>query len=172
MGTFVRRSTSFLLLVFFVWWWTGPSRDETTIYPANCTSFTPILPPLHSLDSSEFENSYAQYRKTRAECSLSVGEPTTYKLNLARGEVYYDGLGMPRRLVDCAILDNENWRCAYSDGSGNVTVRNGLRATERGYPGFSFSVHRYQWWYVTIYWLIFSEPPRGEWLIPEQEVAY
>ncbi len=53
-----------------------------------------------------------------------------------------------------------------------MTVKNGLEGIRENYRSFRFSVYRYQWWYVTIYWLLFSEPPRGEWLIPEQEIGY
>lgn len=154
-----------------IWWWTGDSSEETTVYNASCTNFTPILPSYYSIDMHNFEKTYEQYRKTRAECGLLAAGSNTYKINTARAEVYYVSLGRPERLVDCAVFDNNNWRCAYSDDSGHVTVAKGLKAIEKNYDGFSFSMHRYQWWYVHIYWLIFSKPPRGEWLIPEQEVA-
>jgi hypothetical protein len=164
-----------LLVISAVWWWTGPSKDETTIYYASCTSFTPILPPSHSVDTQDlqkFEKSYERYRRNRAACGILAGGYTTYKLNAARAEVYYD-LGTPKRLIDCAILDNKNWRCAYpADKQDYMTVKNGLEGIRENYRSFRFSVYRYQWWYVTIYWLLFSEPPRGEWLIPEQEIGY
>jgi len=158
--------------IFAVWWWTGDSSDETTIYKASCTNLTPIRPSYYSIDLQNFEKTYEQYRRNRAECGILAAFSQTYKLNTSRAEVYYDSAGNPERLVDCAILDNKNWRCAYPVSEQEyMTVKNGLQGITRDYRLFYFSVHRYQWWYVTFYWFFFSEPPRGEWLIPEQETA-
>lgn len=153
-----------------IWWWTGDSSDETTVYNASCTNFTPILPSYYSIDLQNFEKTYEQYRRNRAECGILPSGFKTYKLNASRAEVYYDILGNPERLMDCVILDNKNWRCAYPVSKQEyLTVKNGLEGMRKDYS--YFYVHRYQWWYVKLYWFFFSEPPQGEWLIPEQETA-
>jgi hypothetical protein len=87
-----------------------------------------------------------------------------------QSEVYYEFLGgVPDRLVKCAIMNSNNWRCEHPDGSGYVAVINGLYAMKESSQYKTFSLYRWQYWYVTFYWFVMGKGPQGAWLIPEQE---
>ena len=163
-----------LLLAALGWWWTGPSSDELVVYPATCVDGPPILPPSLAMQSGSLEQDFKKYRADRANCVILSLNPTVYKLNKARGEVYYTGLFGASRLVDCAIFSRTDWTCSYPDGSSRVVIIDGLRAIhadEVSSPGVvHFSLRRWQWWGVTLYWWI--DRPRGAWLIPEQHQYY
>lgn len=170
------RDLSFKIVLLFslcglIWWWTGFSNNQITVYSANCTSLKPIVLPTHALDKNRDANNFDRYKRAHTQCGLSALGATTYTINSARAEVYYDSLGIPERLVNCAILDAKNWRCAYQDGSGHVTVLDGLEALKRGHESFRFSIYRYQWWYVRLHWFFLGKPPVGFWLIPEQTLV-
>ena len=160
-----------LLLAGLGWWWTGPSSDELVVYPAKCTDGRPILPPSLAMRSESFEQDFKKYQADRANCEILPLNRTVYKLNKARGEVYYTGLSETRRLVDCAIFSRTEWTCSYPDGGGKVVIIDGLRAIHADHVnrpgGVHFSLRRWQWWGVTLYWWIGR--PRGAWLIPEQQ---
>ncbi len=166
----VRTILALLLLAGLGWWWTGPSSDELVVYPAMCTGDRPILPPSLAMRLESFEQDFKKYQADRANCEILPLNRTVYKLNEARGEVYYTGLSGTERLVDCAILSRTDWACSYPDGSGKVVIIDGLRAIHADYVnrpgGVHFSLRRWQWWGVTLYWWIGR--PRGAWLIPEQ----
>lgn len=159
-----------LLLAGFGWWWTGPSSDELVVYPAMCSGGGPVLPLSLATRSESFEQDFKKYQADRANCVILPLSPTVYKLNKARGEVYYTLLGKVERLVDCAIFSRTEWACSYPDGSGKVVIIDGLRAIHTDHVsrpgGVLFSLRRWQWWGVTLYWWIGR--PRGAWLIPEQ----
>ena len=157
-----------LLLAGIGWWWTGPSSDELVVYPATCTNRVQILPLYFAMQGESYD--FKKYQADRANCKILPWNRTVYKLNKARGEVYYTGLGRVERLVDCAIFSRTDWACSFTDGSGKVVIIDGLRAihaddVNRAGGGF-FYLRRWQWWGVTLYWWIGR--PRGAWLIPEQ----
>ncbi len=159
------------MLAALGWWWTGPSSDELVVYPATCTDGRPILPRSLAMQSESFEQDFKKYRADRANCEILPLNRTVHKLNKARGEVYYSGVvNKAERLVDCAIISRTEWTCSYPDGSGKVVIIDGLRAIHADYVnrpvGVHFSLRRWQWWGVTLYWWIGR--PRGAWLIPEQ----
>ncbi len=160
-----------LLLAGLGWWWTGPSSDELIVYPATCAGGGPVLPPSLAMRSESFEQDFKKYQADRANCVILPLNRTVYKLNKARGEVYYTGLGGAARLVDCAIFSRTEWACSYPDGSGKVVIIDGLRAIHAdnvSHPWRAqFFLRRWQWWGVTLYWWIGR--PRGAWLIPEQQ---
>lgn len=164
---------SFVLgLIVIGWWWSGPSSDETIVYTAACANGIKIRPSLYAINTETFDRDYAKYREDRANCVILSMSAQVYKVNIKRGEVYYNSLGGARRLVDCAIVSSNDWRCAYADGSGYVTVVDGLAAQNRSHDGYWFSVRRWQYWYATLYGFFSSRGLKGEWLIPEQEAAY
>lgn len=158
-------------LIVVGWWWSGPSSDETTVYTATCANGLKIRPSLHVINTETFDRDYAKYREDRANCVIVPMSVTVYTVNVNRGEVYYS-LGGARRLVNCAIVSSNDWRCAYPDGSGYVTVVDGLQAQERSDDGYWFSIRRWQYWYATIYGFFGTRGLTGEWLIPEQKPAY
>lgn len=169
----IRTTMVLLILAGLGWWWTGPSSDELVVYSARCTNGRTILPVslatrLESLES--FEQDLKKYQADRANCQILALNRTVYKLNKARGEVYYTGLFGPRRLIDCSIFRRTEWACSYTDGSGKVVIIDGLRAIHADgvkHPTLmNFSLRRWQWWAVTLYWWVGR--PRGAWLIPEQ----
>ena len=158
------------MLAALGWWWTGPSSDELVVYPATCANDRPILPRSLVMRSQSLEKDIKKYQADRANCVILPLNPTVYKLNKARGEVYYTSLGEAKRFADCAIFSRTDWACSYPDGSGKVVIIDGLKAIHAddvGRPmGAHFSLRRWQWWGVTLYWWIGR--PRGAWLIPEQ----
>ena len=156
-----------LLLAGIGWWWTGPSSDELVVYSAECTNRVQILPRSLALRSGSFKQDFKKYRADRANCEILPISRKVYKLNKARGEVYYTWPGgAAQRLVDCAILSRTDWVCSYPDpdGSVKVVIIDGLEAIHA--DSGRFYLRRWQWWGVTLYWWIGQ--PRGAWLIPEQ----
>ncbi len=166
----VRTIVALLLLAGLGWWWTGPSSDELVVYSATCAGGGPVLPLSLAMRSKSYQQDFKKYQADRANCVILPLDPTVYKLNKARGEVYYTGLSGAERLVDCAIFSRTEWACSYPDGIGKVVIIDGLRAIHAddvSRPGgVQFSLRRWQWWGVTLYWWIGQ--PRGAWLIPEQ----
>lgn len=159
----------FSLIFLIIWVFTGPSRDETFTYKAYCENGIKIVPIPYEVNINDVKKFYDN-KKLWSECRISTGIDKSYKINSARAEVYYESFGVPVKLVDCVIIDNKNWRCAFPDGSGYINVRNGLEGIpENDDYHLYFSLHRYQYWYVTIYSLIFGESPTGAWLIPLQQ---
>ncbi len=136
----------------------------------------PVLPLSIATRSESFEQDFKKYQADRANCVILPLNPTVYKLNKARGEVYYTGLAGASRLVDCAIFSRTDWACSFPDGSGKVVIIDGLQAihadevSSRSPGRVHFSLRRWQWWGVTLYWWI--DRPRGAWLIPEQREYY
>ncbi len=170
-GLIVRTMLALLLLAGIGWWWTGPSSDELVVYSAMCTNRVQILPRSLALRSESFEQDFKKYWADRWNCKILPWNRTVYKLNKARGEVYYKrdvyGTG---RLVDCAIFSRTDWACSYPDGSGKVVIIDGLKAIHADdvnpAGGRYFYLRRWQWWGTNLYeWL---GQPRGAWLIPEQ----
>ncbi len=159
-----------LLLAGFGWWWTGPSSDELVVYQATCAGGGPVLPLSLAMQSKSYQQDFKKYQADRANCVILPLDPTVYKLNKARGEVYYTLLGEATRLADCAIFSRTEWACPYPDGIGKVVIIDGLQAIHAddvSRPGgVQFSLRRWQWWAVTLTWQIGQ--PRGAWLIPEQ----
>lgn len=169
LGLIVRTIFALLLLAGIVWWWTGPSSDELVVYPANCTNKIQILPSSLALRSQFLTQDFEKYRADRANCRIDTLNPTVYKLNKARGEVYYNSTFLgTQRLVDCSIFSRTDWSCSFADGSGKVVIIDGLRAISADdvRVGSFFSLRRWQWWATTLYWWIGQ--PQGAWLIPEQ----
>ncbi len=176
----VRTILALLLLAGIGWWWTGPSSDELVVYPARCTNGVQILPLHLALRGKSFDEGFKKYQADRANCQIHTLNRTVYKLNKARGEVYYLGLFATERLVDCSIFSRTDWTCSYPDGSGKVVIIDGLKAihrddvkdprnpddlTLRNVLQF-FSLRRWQWWTVVLLRWIGAGP--GAWLIPEQ----
>lgn len=161
----------FVLLAGLIWWWNGPSSDELVVYRAACSNFVQILPLNLALRGNK---GFKEYHADRANCVILHYPRKVYKLNRARGEVYYlDYLDAPRRLVDCLIFSRTDWTCSYPDRSGKVVIIDGLKAIHEDEihadddPQFAFfSLRRWQWWTVILLWWIGD--PRGAWLIPEQ----
>ena len=158
------------------WWWSGPASDELVLYPARCFGGTPILPPAltgtRELDLEKVQQDEEKYRHDRANCVINPYVPEVFKINEARGEVYYKGLGGNERLVDCAIFSRTDWTCWYPDGSGKVVIIDGLRAiSEKDLPySPRFYVRRWQSWTARLLlWL--GGKPKGAWLIPEQQMT-
>ena len=170
-GLIVRTILVLLLLVGIGWWWTGLSSDELVTYRASCTNEIHILPRSLAMRGKPFEQAFKKYRADRTNCGILLLGRTVYKLNKARGEVYYtSNLSGTQRLVDCAIFSRTDWACSYPDGSGKVVIIDGLRAIHADdvnwLGGPHFSLRRWQWWGAKFYWWIGQ--PRGAWLIPEQ----
>ena len=166
----VRTILALLLLAGIGWWWTGPSSDELVVYAATCANGVQILPPSLALRGKSFDQDFKKYRADRANCQILPLNRTVYKLNKARGEVYYLSLDTPRRLVDCSIFSRTYWACSYPDGSGKVVIIDGLRAIPADYanhPLAQFSQRRWQWWAAKLYDVMIGQP-QGAWLIPEQ----
>ena len=157
-----------LLLAGIGWWWTGPSSDELVVYSAQCANSIQILPSHLTRRGKSYD--FKKYQAARANCVILPWNRTVYKLNKARGEVYYTGLAGASRLVDCAIFSRTDWACSYPDGSGKVVIIDGLKAirTEDVNMGSKFFyLRRWQWWGAKLYQWIGQ--PRGAWLIPEQQ---
>ena len=169
----VRTILALLLLAGIGWWWTGPSSDELVVYAATCTNRVQILPPSLALRLQSFDQDFKKYHADRANCQILPLNRTVYKLNKARGEVYYLS-GQTRRLVDCLIFSRTDWACSYPDGSGKVVIIEGLRAIHADVVNDPlpnhFSLRRWQWWGAELYYWIGR--PRGAWLIPEQHQYY
>lgn len=52
-----------------------------------------------------------------------------YRIDRVHNEVVYVIQTFPdykNKLIDCVILDVENWKCKYADGSGFVEMTNGV----------------------------------------------
>ena len=172
-GMIVRTILALLLLAGIGWWWTGPSSDELVVYPARCTNGVQILPLNLALRGKSFDEGFKKYQADRANCQIHTLNRTVYKLNKARGEVYYLRIDGPQRLVDCSIFSRTDWTCSYPDGSGPVVIIDGLEAihaddVNQYGPLLSFSLRRWQWWAASLSYLIGYPLPRGAWLIPEQ----
>lgn len=172
-----------LIIVGAAWFFGGLNswlRDEVTIYHATCSSGGPVLPSTVALSDAVltegFGDALAAYQRTIDSCEILPGARITYKLNRARGEVAYLSLGSVRRLTNCAFVDRKNWSCEYRDGSGSVTILDGLQAYTRDelltWPGQTplFSLRRWQWWLCTLIW--YGSRPSGSWLIPEQTESF
>ena len=160
-----------VLLAGIGFWATAPSSDELVVYPASCSNEIKILPFGLAIRGKSFDEGFKQYHADRANCTILPLNPTVYKINKARGEVYYksDLLGT-ERLVDCSIFSRTDWSCSYPDGGSRVVIIDGLRAIHSDEVSsplrVHFSLRRWQWWATTLYWWI--DRPRGAWLIPEQ----
>jgi hypothetical protein len=72
-----------------------------------------------------------------------AGNPTVYRINtqtqtvicwklLAPAGAEDSHFNAPKKLVNCAVRDAQNWKCEYSDGSGTVAIVNG--ATRKSDP--------------------------------------
>ena len=158
-----------LLLAGIGWWWTGPSSDELVVYSARCTNGIQILPRSLALRGKSFDEGFKKYQADRANCEILNRSQTVYKLNKARGEVYYLRIDGPQRLVDCSIFSRTDWACSFTDGSGPVVMIDGLRAIHADDVKWGFFyLRRWQWWTVVLLGWIGDDPPRGAWLIPEQ----
>lgn len=166
-----------LVLAGLGWWWSGPASDELVLYPARCADGTPILPRAltgtRELDLEKVKQDEKKYRQDRANCVIDLYVPEVFKLNEARGEVYYKGLVGTKRLVDCAIFGRTDWTCSYPDGSGKVVIIDGLQAIGehdlRRIAGPLFYLRRWQWWIARL-WQRLGGQPQGAWLIPEQQL--
>lgn len=164
----------FLCLVFFaplVWWWEGPSSDELVVYPATCSNQIKILPLEAFLHlGMPLDQASKKYDADRANCRILLLSRYTYKINRARGEVYFKSLVRTKRLVDCAIFSREDWTCSYRDGSGKVVIKDGLLVIQKHQLEVNrFYLRRWQWWFAKLYnWI---DRPQGTWLIPEQQWA-
>lgn len=122
------------------------------------------------------DEGFKEYQADRANCKILQHSPNVYKLNKARGEVYYlSWIDGPKRLINCSIFSRTDWACSYPDGSGKIVIIDGLKAihpvdVEKPVLGSTalqrFSLRRWQWWTVVLLWWIGD--PRGAWLIPEQ----
>lgn len=165
-----------LVLAWLGWWWSGPSVDELVLYPAQCVDGTPIIPP--ALATTEFDlgkirQEHKKHQQDRANCVIDPYVPEVFKLNEARGEVYYTGWGGTKKLVDCAIFSRTDWTCSYPDGSGKVVIIDGLQAISEKdlhrLGGPLFYMRRWQSWIARLS-RRFGGQPTGAWLIPEQQV--
>lgn len=149
-----------LLVGAILWWLSGPSNDEFVSYWAQCTNNVKILPLNRERD-----------RASRDKCEILPMHKTVYKLNPARGEIYYK---LPftgaQRLLNCAIIDNDNWTCSYPNSNEKVVVIDGLRTFTPTAIIPGFYMRRWQWWIATALTMI-GKKPRGSWLIPDQEEA-
>ena len=55
----------------------------------------------------------------------------TYKVNADNNQVIDENYpGGPEKLKDCAVVNRENWKCHYSDGSGPIGFTNGIYFSE------------------------------------------
>jgi hypothetical protein len=104
-----------LVLAGLGWWWSGPASDGLVLYPARCVSGTPILPfeltGTRELDLEKVRQDEEKYRQDRANCVIDPYPAEAFKINPARGEVYYKGFVGTARLVDCAIFSRTDWSC-------------------------------------------------------------
>ena len=141
-----------------------------------CSDGGPVLPRSQVIRSGSIMKDLKRYKADRASCVILPLNPTVYNLNKARGEVYYKLFDQVERLIDCAIFSRTDWTCSYPDGSYKVVIIDGLQAihadevSSRSPGRVHFSLRRWQWWGVTLYWWI--DRPRGAWLIPEQREYY
>ena len=161
---------TFFLVAIGGWLAIGPSSDEITIYYASCAGDKGIRPLLHyDKPGKQFSEIYEQYIQDRKKCVLLPLTDRTYKVNIYQSEVYYQSSFGPERLVKCAIMNSANWRCEWPDGSGYKAVIDGVEAIKKDSSSRPFSLRRWQYWYVTLYWFILGKGPTGDWLIPEQK---
>jgi hypothetical protein len=159
-----------LLLAKLLWWWSGPAPDELVEYSSFCLRGGQILPLGLATRTTTFEENFKRYEENRANCLIVPMRRTTYKLNMARAEVYYMTLGGPERLVDCKIFDRTDWVCSYPDGSGSIVMIDGLRAISADDNDIYFYQRRWQWWLATLWsWV---GRPQGAWMIPEQHERF
>lgn len=169
----LRILVGLILVISIGWWATGSLSDEVTVYRASCTNGVKIMP--YGYGQKNGVPSDAEFKKfldAKKECRVLSSGSTTYKLNKVKGEVYYLSAGTTMRQRNCAIFNNRNWSCEYSDGSKDVII-DGLKgwnpdgSSKRSSD--TFSLNGWQWWYVTLYWMVMSEGPQARWLVPDQK---
>jgi hypothetical protein len=162
------------IFIFFsvsaiAWWWLGPSPDELVVYPASCQDGRPILPFSLARKIGSSAAQIQEHEKDRVSCVIVPKQRWVYRLNTARGEVYYNDHYGTRRLVDCAIFSRTEWTCSYPNRNNKVTIIDGRPAIAENDAQFEFYVDRWQWWAATLYGLFGR--PQGRWLIPAQREA-
>lgn len=169
----LRFLVGLILVVSIGWWATGPSSDEVTVYRASCTNGVKVAPYGYGkkIDFAS-DVDFKKFWDAKKECRILASGSTTYKLNKIKGEVYYLLADTTMRQKDCAIFNNRNWSCEYPDGSKTVII-DGLDGwnpdgSSNRYSN-TFSLNRWQWWYVTLYWMVMSEGPQARWLVPDQK---
>jgi hypothetical protein len=171
----ISRVAIFIVASYFIGSWIQETfSNELVVYSASCSNGVKIRPLIFAVRTgANFNSDYERYNADRRRCVFVPGGRTTYKLNEAKGEVYYDSLGgSVDRLVNCAINNVDNWSCEYPNGSGRVVVIDGLPAVSQkeastDFAGNIFYVRWWQWWAGTLYWWIGK--PQGKFLIPEQK---
>jgi hypothetical protein len=92
-----------LVLAGLGWWWSGPASDELVLYPARCVGGTRILPfeltGTRELDLKNVRQDEENYRQNRANCVINPYGSEVFRINEARGEVYYKRLGRSAALL-------------------------------------------------------------------------
>ena len=145
----------------------SPLSDTVTLYPAACANHVEIIP--------RQKRSHEADLASRHGCEIVPFERKTYRVNLARGEIYYVFNTFPLRLLDCAIMDNENWSCRDPEDGGRYAVLDGLRAysqldveqASRFNYTLVFYLRGWQWWSLKLLGM-FRSTVHAPWLIPAQ----
>ncbi len=101
-----------ILVAIWAWspWDKIFSGEELTSYPARCGPAS-----------------------TRTHCDLIVMDRTKFRIHASALQVAYSSIDNPtepQRLVNCSILDNENWSCQTPSIGLKVVFRDGREVLE------------------------------------------
>ncbi len=108
---------------------TNTNRITVTAYPLQCLS-------------GEIINSQCTGGRWAA---VRVYE-RSYTLLLEKQQVVTMFFDKPKMYSNCVILDADDWRCTYDDGSGSFGFRKGTHFEEPGSQTRIY-VSRFRWWY-------------------------
>jgi hypothetical protein len=166
-----------LALIVLLYWWSGDSSAEMTLYNATCNNDIKIYPSTYWYTKLNSTEAFKRDRSDRDNCIILPLNRKRYILNEIKGEVYYKSAFGNHRLINCAIVDDENWTCEYPDDASELQVVIGgleARANEdmedERFPN-TFSLRRWQWFFANIHYWYSGDGPSDIRLIPEQEVA-
>jgi hypothetical protein len=175
-----------LVLVGLVWLW-GPFEifsDGIIGYPAYCTNGQKILPVVLAMEHYGQSDYFKRMQEAERTCEISTLNRTTYKINTARGEVYYKNIDVGDipvdKLINCAILSRTDWTCEYPGGGPKVQFIDGLQAIRKEDAGAKpqfFYMRRWQWWTARLISFfgynsgLYDGHVRSPWLIPEQKIG-
>ena len=124
LARFALCAFALVVFLFFVWPVFDMIRNQVTVYPIFKTDGGKLVP----------------------------ANPSVYKVFPETQNVIYWMPGIseaPKRLTNCSVRDRLNWRCEYSDGSGVLTMENGIfsdKSTRETYILEFTYTSRLNWW--------------------------
>ena len=170
-----QSGASIWLLVFvavFAYFFTGFSREEIVGYSAQCSNDETVAPlVLHG----KLGMTTKALRQSISNCELYTTSKTVFSVNPTADTVTYRIGDLPilTKWDGCVILDKENWSCPYSDGSGVVGFRDGLRALPENQVEYGTFYQRRWQHFITRVLNTFFGPVSGiSILIPDQVTPY